>query len=454
MAADGPGDDSFDRVSSAAASSGGASSDADADEPDTERSAEDILSALDRNYRDEQCLLLAQCIRDARTRDLPRLEHLIHRVAGAARSAAVSKDAWRRATALFDLEVLKSLHGVVSDALLVYLASLEEHVTYWKAQHARPLVRYLEQGPVHWYRLRPRDLLSTGVKPWLGFVAYMQRSDVDDVLRRLDEFQRGFTAQVGAFCRALRHLQDTNDFRRDVEPFAAVALELHAFLTQKAQRRSVSPFKCLRLLAEIVVAIPEFQEQVEGALALMRKPSAVQRYWLPVTATAAAAAVPVHALYQQRYQMRDRMVDAFASLRLFLRENVVAPMGSVLGYVFKPAAEARGSVTDIRESQEALATMLRDFGTAHRAGIAAAEAKSVEQFMAELPGRAARGDMTLVMTKYSDEIQSPVKNAVFGELVQGMLIQVGRRQASKQTNERNGVKNAHCVLLPGPKGEG
>lgn len=56
-------------------------------------------------------------------------------------------------------------------------------------------------------------------------------------------------------------------------------------------------------------------------------------------------------------------------------------------------------VQSLRQSQATLRTMVEDYGRLQAAAIAGIEGKSQQQFLAELPARAARGDMSVVMNK-------------------------------------------------------
>ncbi|CAF0879771.1 unnamed protein product [Adineta steineri] len=68
--------------------------------------------------------------------------------------------------------------------------------------------------------------------------------------------------------------------------------------------------------------------------------------------------------------------------------------------------------------------MLEDYGHQHARTLAQVNNLSVEEFLASLNEHATNEDMNIVMKNYQQEMNSPIRAALFGDLIKGILIQV------------------------------
>jgi len=389
-------------------------------------SRKDLLDLLDNHYSDAACAKLCQAIRELPCRDVADLQDLVNRISNCPRSKVVSSDDWRRAIALFDLEALKCLYTIVIDLLLQELTVLSAHTEYWRSRLDHPASYYMQKGPLHWWRSspRPRALVSGGLRPWLGYVNYLQRNEIGEILKGLEAFQQGFIAEIGRMYNTLHHLKQISSFESGIEPFAPAVETLFKFLTAKKVRRASGPFKFLRVLSDTVVAIPEFKLRFRYVMQNLKPPSHLRRHWFTYTVLATGAVIAGRQMYTSRDMLWAWVARSQESFMGFFQENLVRPVSSIYQRIFGRTRELSASVDSLQQSRAALASMLLEFGQITADEGAAAEGKTVEQYRAELPARAAAGDMNIVMTRYNKEIATPIRSVVRGELARGMLVQV------------------------------
>jgi len=119
--------------------------------------------------------------------------------------------------------------------------------------------------------------------------------------------------------------------------------------------------------------------------------------------------------------------ESATSFKLFLQAQIFVPTLNIYNSIFKTFQARPASISgpeELRQNKEALASMLEEFGRAQSRSIAAHENKSETVFLNELPQRAASEDMSIVMDVYTEDIKRPLKSILYGNLLEGLLIQI------------------------------
>jgi hypothetical protein len=420
-----------------------------------------LLNLLDSQFSDEASQSLARSIRDASVSPLPALRELVNRVMSMPKSTQISRQDWQRAQALFCLEALTALHRDVVQLLLDILMDIEAHIAYWRSKRSSGLQLYLQKGPEHWWETRPRAVLATGLKPWFSYIAFKQRTEIDEILSNLIELQEKFLDKIGELYRAIQFMSNLDSLERSIDEFEHLGLSLAAFLRfvpepQAAPTGDSNQF--LQLLHGMVDDVPDFRVKVNVHLRPLQKPSHLRRYWLTYVVGFVAVGLAGRYLYERRETVLRWVAESRHSLALFFDERVVQPIVSIYQYVFRTLTSRQTSATEqtLADSRRHLAAMLRDYGEVYANELASVEGVTVEEFRRALPQRAAQGDMGIVMNKYRKDVERPVRQALSGELVRGMLLQVQKVKvdseatilALNQVLDSNAINFQLMALVP------
>ncbi|KAJ2786221.1 Nuclear control of ATPase protein 2 [Coemansia javaensis] len=145
-----------------------------------------------------------------------------------------------------------------------------------------------------------------------------------------------------------------------------------------------------------------------------RRPSLLARCWLPAALALAGARWLSSYISGHREGLREWLADGLFTARNYVLQYILAPLRS--GYETIRYGRHTYSVM----TEESLASDLRSLegmavGFAGR--LSGADAAAVRL-------RVQQGDLSDVMQVYAREMQQPIRNAVFGDLVEAMLIQV------------------------------
>jgi hypothetical protein len=65
--------------------------------------------------------------------------------------------------------------------------------------------------------------------------------------------------------------------------------------------------------------------------------------------------------------------------------------------------------------------MLEDYGHQHANTLAQINNISLEEFLSTLNQRAINEDMNIVMKNYQQELNAPIKSALLGDLIKGII---------------------------------
>ncbi|KAJ2128186.1 Nuclear control of ATPase protein 2, partial [Coemansia sp. RSA 678] len=144
------------------------------------------------------------------------------------------------------------------------------------------------------------------------------------------------------------------------------------------------------------------------------RPSLAIRCWIPAVVLVASARLLSSYITEHRDDFKDWIADGLFTLRNYISQYILAPLKH--GYETIRYGKHTYSVM----SDESLAS---DFRSLEDMVIGFAKRFS-DVNPDDVRYRVEHGDLSDVMQVYSQEMQQPFRNAVFGDLVQAMLIQV------------------------------
>ncbi|KAJ2511233.1 Nuclear control of ATPase protein 2 [Coemansia sp. RSA 1939] len=164
----------------------------------------------------------------------------------------------------------------------------------------------------------------------------------------------------------------------------------------------------------VALQVCNIPSSIEENMCKYRRPSLLSRSWLPAVFALAGAKYLSSYVYGHQDDFREWMASGLVTLRNYVIQYILQPLRS--GYetirygkhtynVFTQES----LVSDFKSLEDMVLAFAKRFGTVDPA---------------EIKSRVESGDLSDVMHVYAQEMQQPLRNAVFGDLVQAILIQI------------------------------
>ncbi|KAI9506068.1 ATP synthase regulation protein NCA2-domain-containing protein [Coemansia spiralis] len=199
-----------------------------------------------------------------------------------------------------------------------------------------------------------------------------------------------------------RILKSTNEAGRLQDSYS-ISLNKDSSMNEIAQTAETQALRINAIPAAIAKRIEKY-----------RRPSTLVRCWLPAVAMLFGAKYLSSYIYGHREDFKEWLASGLVTLRNYILQYILQPLRS--GYeTIRYGKHTYNVVT--QESLQSDFNSLEDMvvGFAKRFG-------NVDPV--EIRQRVENGDLSDVMRVYSQEMQQPFRNAVFGDLVQAILIQI------------------------------
>lgn len=191
-----------------------------------------------------------------------------------------------------------------------------------------------------------------------------------------------------------------------------------------------------RLLHILDVRLSLHERDTENHTREYGKPSKLFRYWIPGLLLFLTSGTLLRVLANRKEQVVNWVRELGQTSIDFWYNWVVDPVKRLIGTIRHDANSelAIMSKDSLRADRDSLERMVVDFAVAHpENGSSYTDAQ-----IAELRAQVRKGDLTAVLRAYERDIQSPVKNALLGNLAQALLIQVQKTKVDLEV-AMNGI---------------
>lgn len=180
-----------------------------------------------------------------------------------------------------------------------------------------------------------------------------------------------------------------------------------------------------RLLNLLDCSLTDHNDTMEQMVKHYGRPSFLVRYWLPATIAALSSTTVLKILVNRKAELIQWARDIGVTARDFWANWVITPIGKVVRTIRHDEASeiAIMSRDSLKADRESLERMVVDFAmdNPHFAGNGG---PLNETEIAVIRAKVAEGDVTPVLKAYEQDLRSPFKGAVRGDLVRSLLIQV------------------------------
>ncbi|KAK9237163.1 ATP synthase regulation protein NCA2-domain-containing protein [Lipomyces kononenkoae] len=280
--------------------------------------------------------------------------------------------------------------------------------------------------------MAPRALFRSAMSPFSA--VYEEVHTKQQQLRQLRDRQ---AAALGMLVGEPLHLRQDKDWPRTVERVVDVMqaivsgvcetdgqvdnFEAKVFAVGSAPRARRPPFLVAQKI--LVMASEGLPGQSATHAAVVRragKPSVLTRYWPVGVGIVAFSGTIGRILFNRRASIAQWLADASTTVLDFWTNWVVEPAKNIIATIRHDdtAQVAIVGRKSLQADMESLERMVVDFAVDNTdSGLSPAEIEIVRAGVRE-------GDVSAVLRVYEQELKQPLKNAVRGELIRTLLIQM------------------------------
>ncbi|KAG0354447.1 ATP synthase regulation protein NCA2-domain-containing protein [Gamsiella multidivaricata] len=174
-----------------------------------------------------------------------------------------------------------------------------------------------------------------------------------------------------------------------------------------------------RLKKLIQVYIPRYVDQTESQAQQFFRPSWLTRIWIPVLIGYFGLKYGIQYISEHRADLDRMLEEAWDTARRFVSDWVWEPSMRIMAIIRH--TDDQGSLQmlgneSLKSDIASLERMVLDFGKEHYR-LGADDLQSLSQAV-------HNGDISMIMRAYEQELKTPLKGAIVGNLVQTLLIQV------------------------------
>ncbi|RSH79789.1 Nuclear control of ATPase protein 2 [Apiotrichum porosum] len=183
-----------------------------------------------------------------------------------------------------------------------------------------------------------------------------------------------------------------------------------------ARRRVKGEVTPAALLQLIDGSLPRAEGIVKSTLNEFGRPSKFTRLWFPLLFLPPAIYIAANSVVKNKEWLKEQVSNARETVKGFFVQWVWEPLEEIANTMRGGGKGLDVSPETVKTDQESLERMVMDLGRDyyHLSG------SQLEQ----LKKQVASGDMSSVLKVYENEMQSPIKNALTGNLIRTLLIQV------------------------------
>ncbi len=230
--------------------------------------------------------------------------------------------------------------------------------------------------------------------------ALVQALDTED-----DDWQTTIAQTVSVLHQVTSAHEDQDGEYDPIDPQTASSTEVAALLIKVLDDR-----------------LPNSEEQASKLRTRYGKPSRLVRYWIPAVGLLLSGSTLLRIFVNRRAEIVQWFRELGQTSIDFWANWVVEPVKKLIGTIrhdetSEIAIQSRDS---LRADRESLERMVVDFAVQHPE-----DGKNfTEAQVADIRAKVKEGDLTPVLKAYEREMQSPIKNAIMGDLVRTLLIQI------------------------------
>ena len=317
---------------------------------------------------------------------------------------------YRRSLANYLLLLSIHTHKLVCKIFLEHIYHLRHHLTYWQANPIGHGTFFEQIRTTFWFD-ENRDDIRTIEK-----------------IKYLTTQEDSLALTIGHLGYTITDLEQQDQINLDSITHHTNALNNVLFYGNVVNYNAQSDLSdVLELYSQMLNSIDEFENQWKSKLHPFYRPTHIKRYFPYYLAGTMITLYTIYRIYSNRVQIVDSISSSYESLKFFANEHLIIPLKTIYSSTFESRSSAAAfdnAQINYTNSKKILEGMLEEFGREHADALAQIDHLPTEEFLQNLTERASNEDMNIVMKYYQQEMNAPIRSALFGDLIKGILIQV------------------------------
>jgi len=315
-----------------------------------------------------------------------------------------TNDLYRRSLANYLLLLSIHTHKLVCSLVLDHAFRLKHHLIYWQTHKYEFLQTLL------WFDSKRDEIrISEKVKFLIS--------------------QEDFLANIiGHLAYRISNLEQQDKFNLDLLMESTNELHRIFFEQQTVEYNAQSDLSdVVELYSQILNSFDEYQMRWHEKIQLYYRPTHFKRYLPYYICLSAIGVYTLYKIYSNKQAIHDYVLTSYDSLKSFANEHLVDPLKTIYTSTFHSRSsdvEFENSKMNYISSKKILEEMLENYGRQHATALAQINQTTVDDFLSTLKQNAINEDMNIVMKHYQHELDSPIRSAILGDLIKGILIQV------------------------------
>jgi hypothetical protein len=323
---------------------------------------------------------------------------------------STNNDLYRRA--LVNYLVLLSIHThrLICEIFLDHIYHLKRHLHYWKHEESVHFSITDQLKTTFWFDKDRDDIRTTEKIKFLN----VQQEYLSNIVGRLAYTITNLEQQEQLNLDLIMNY--TNELYKILFDNTSVNYNSHSDLSD-----------VIELYSQILNSFDEFKLRWFEKTHLYYRPTHLKRYFPYYICFTAIGFYTLYKIYTNKDRIFNYISTSYDSLKFFINEHLIIPLKTIYTSTFESHSSENAfenSQLNYTNSKKILEEMLEEYGRQHANRLAEINNITEEEFLSTLNQRAINEDMNIVMKCYQEELNSPIRSALLGDLIKGILIQV------------------------------
>ncbi|CAF1002647.1 unnamed protein product [Didymodactylos carnosus] len=313
-------------------------------------------------------------------------------------------------------------HKLFVEQILKDVHKLKKHIEYWKHNQKTPISSLIHQiTTTYFFDKETDDILAS------------------EKLKYLKNYEFKWMNSIGKLCYSISTLNNylsststKNEFIKALDTVEVYTNYLYFLifdgtlltLNYQSTKKIIDLINCYE---HILLSLPEFHQQLSIKTRLYHQPTHLKRYWAYYTFGTLTSLYLIYKLYSKQKEIINQFYSTFDSFKFFMSEHLFIPLKAIYESTFHSKSSQaifENTQKNYQNSKIILEQMIEQYGIEHSKQLSHIEHVDIDQFLTTLHERAVNEDMNVVMKYYQYELDQPIRSALFGDLIKGILIQV------------------------------
>jgi hypothetical protein len=321
---------------------------------------------------------------------------------------SINNDLYSRALINYLLLLSIHTHKLVCEIFLHHIYHLKQHLHYWKYNERNEL-RIIDQIKTTFWFDRDRDDIRTTEK-----------------IKFLDKQENLLSNIIGHLAYTITNFEQQEQINLDLIMTSTNKLYEILFDGALVNYNSHSDLiDVIELYSQMLNSFEEFKLRWIDKTHLYYRPTHLKRYFPYYIGFTVVGVFTLYKVYTNKDRILNYISSSYDSLKFFVNEHLIIPLKTIYTSTFESRSienTYENSQLNYTNSKKILEEMLEEYGRQHADTLAEVNNIGIDQFLSTLNERARNEDMNIVMKNYQQELNSPIRSALVGDLIKGNVM--------------------------------